>query len=279
MYRKIFWSAACIFLVTLHMVAANSRNPTSAMQIQIPTPTIATTSSPKPFDYPGIASLLPGTAFSQAQQAITDMGYDLTLETQSQNGTGMQQYAVNILWQRPNSTTSTTARMDAYLLTQNGIIIETYIELLRIGNAQLSAAEWQFVDPKAIYNIYGEPDIARAWLFAADDSMRGMVFSIWSDLGIAVEHSLPLKPSDFPPPYTNAQLCFTSDRVRFFRVVIAPSRDLFASLDRAYNGFWTFGQPFSPTMFTNAPDLATLAQRLANGECLETRREVWFGSQ
>ena len=238
-----------------------------------PTPTA------KPFDYPGVDLLLP-SAGTFSEEAVSAFGYEIRADNFAQEN-GNQRIDVRIAGHnhKPDQ------RITASLLLSNSQILESYVRLEKVRPyLDLTELDWQLLNPKAIFMSYGTPSIARANLSTTDSGLRGVILAVWENHNLAVMYGIRLKDDDRDSMSNPLKfnICLSPDRVFGFTAWLSSEeRNILEAMRYPYDydHAFIFGQPFSPTMFTNAPDLATFAQRLANGECLETRREVWFGSQ
>lgn len=172
-----------------------------------------------------------------------------------------------------------TARISADLLISDGNILETYLSMESLSKG-LSDADWKLFDPMPIFDDFGEPSMVRATITAVDDGVAGGFLAIWADEGIGVSYSIRLKPEDLKPNNGNPTkfaICVSQAHVIQSEAwFVSKGRNINQAMLYPVNYRFNYGQPFSPAMFTNAPDLATFAQRLANGECLETPGAVWF---
>ncbi len=277
-----------ILMISLVQAAPVATSADSFPTATLPTPTFLPS---KPFDYPGVNLLLPSAGTFSAEM-IRGLGYEISA-SESTRESGTQRVGIWIAGPRYERRyePSNAMRITASVLLSSSDIFETYIGLEKVFlDLSLTVLEWALIDPKPIFMTYGTPSVVRASLGTNKIGFVGSITAIWENHNVSVMYTIILKAEDEiedraldPRGYpVRFKMCLLPERIIGFNAWLASEeRDILEAMRYPYDydHAFIFGQPFSPTMFTNAPDLATLAQRLANGECLETRREVWFGSQ
>ncbi len=274
MYRTTLVFAVA-FLLFAMLVAGGNGTPSKGILTQTPTPTAEPV-----FDYPGIDSLLPGKRLSEALQLLGTLGVQEIIDGSNYVQLPADVQSFGIVFQDLVDIKGqyTGVRISASVTSQSDVIQETAIDVdnrLRI----LPDDAWQLINPSRLVNSFGTPTIARAGV-----GNGGTLLLIWEHKHAAVWFNFLFGEEDIPKMGLMPErftLCLKQDRGLGATMWLTMSQiDIREFIVRDSNHTpLAYGQPFSPTMFTNAPDLATMAQRLANGECLETRREVWFGSQ